>query len=93
MKSVKIISKTPAGEKALKQEIEDSLKLPKRIKKQFNKQFSKEVINFNPFTVEIGLIGKQTQEMIDKDSFIASVAVTMEKNGAKKDIDYSFEVI
>ena len=92
MKSVKIICKMEAGEKALRKEIEDTLKLSKRVRKQFERSFSKEVICTAPFTVYVSIKDKMMQDLLNKDDFLAGIRRALKENGAEENIDYTFEV-
>lgn len=89
MKSLKIITKTDAGVKALKTHLETTKKGELRAARVLG--YKQEVISLGPFTLMLSL-NWQLQRLIEKDHLTMVINKALENNGAKEGIDYVIEV-
>lgn len=93
MKTIKIIAKTDAGGKAIRQHIEECYKLGNFA---HNKAFKlmgyrQELIIGPPITLQIEITNPVYQSLIKPKHMMDEIADAMHQNGAIRDIDYTFE--
>jgi len=93
MKEIKIITTTKAGEKALKQHYEESLKLKGVHKIKWRAMgYKQEVISIKPYTMLISITNKYFQTVLNPIDFKKQIKKALKENGATNNKDYDIKV-
>jgi len=93
MKRCKIIAKTEAGAKAIKQHYKESFKLRLVHKIQFKAMGYKQIIEkLNPYTLVIEITNNYFQMVLDPNDFKKKVKTALKENGAKNNTDYIIKI-
>lgn len=93
MEGIEIKAISKAGEKALKQHLDECKKMKIHIRIQFNAMYEQKVISKEPFILSLKVINKWLKDNIMPEQLIKLIQDAMDKNGAMEKHDYEIKVI